>query len=79
MAAIDGVVAPSEKLLKQFTKGQLLRLAAYYEVETTSSEKCLIEACTSTSTWTKSTISNVRCCHCVKAERSELAKVAAGG
>ncbi|KAE8287208.1 hypothetical protein D5F01_LYC15177 [Larimichthys crocea] len=45
MATLDNFIsAPSEELLEQFTKDQLLQLASYYEFEITSSEKCLKES-----------------------------------
>lgn len=36
----DFISAPSEELLEQFTKDQLLKLASYYDIEVASSEKC---------------------------------------
>lgn len=44
MATLDNFIsAPSEELLEQFTKDQLLQLASYYEFEIASSEKRLKE------------------------------------
>lgn len=39
----DFINAPSEELLEHFTKDQLLKLAAYYDIEITSSKKRLKE------------------------------------
>lgn len=45
MATLDDFISPpSEKLLEQFTKDQLLKLASYYDIEIASSEKCLKES-----------------------------------
>lgn len=45
MATLDDFIsAPSEELLEQFTKDQLLRLASYYDLEIASSEKRLKES-----------------------------------
>lgn len=44
MATVDDFIsAPSKELLEHFTKDQLLKLAAYYDIEITSSEKRLKE------------------------------------
>lgn len=45
MATIEQFIhAPSEELLEDFTKDQLLKLAAHYEIEITSSERRLKES-----------------------------------